>query len=281
MTPPSWDTIVLAGRRAGEDPFADAAGVAHRALVPVAGRPMLERVVATLRNHPSIGAVRISIDRPELLRDIPSLANWIDAGEVEVLRSGASPSGSALAALDATSDGTPTLLTTADHALLDARILDVFLEGAHDAHANENADLAVGLVHAHVLRAAYPESRRTYLRFADTAISGANLFGLYGARARRAVEFWSRLEQHRKRPWRLVAAFGPGTLLRFATRRLTLAQAFERASRAIGVSARPIALPFAEAAIDVDRPADLTLVESILAARVPTGDDVMRPKPGA
>ena len=40
-----------------------------------------------------------------------------------------------------------------------------------------------------------------------------------------------------------------------------------RVSRVLGCEARAIALPFAEAAIDVDKPADLALVETILARR--------------
>ena len=84
-----YDAIVLAGRRPGEDPFAAARGVEHRALVPVAGQPMLERVLATLRRHPRIGSIRISIERPEL----------VAAGDAAVLRAADSPSESVLQAL--------------------------------------------------------------------------------------------------------------------------------------------------------------------------------------
>jgi hypothetical protein len=50
-------------------------------------------------------------------------------------------------------------------------------------------------------------------------------------------------------------------------RRLSLEEALKRASRAIGCRIRAIPLPFAEAAIDIDRPSDLDLVSEILAAR--------------
>jgi GTP:adenosylcobinamide-phosphate guanylyltransferase len=252
------DAIVLAGRRAGEDPFAAAAGAVHRALIPVGGEPMLERVLALLRRHPRIGSIRVSIDRPDL----------VTATDVVVLRAADSPSASVLEALDSRALGTadrPVLLTTADHALLDEEVLDAFLTGADSS----DADVGVGLVREDVLRAAFPHSQRTYLRFRGGAVSGANLFALRTERARRAVEFWQRVETLRKQPWRLVRAFGPSTLALFALRRLTLDAAFERASRAIGARARPVVLPFARAAIDVDKPADLELVEQILAGRGP------------
>ena len=44
-------------------------------------------------------------------------------------------------------------------------------------------------------------------------------------------------------------------------------QAMRRVSRVMGCEARAVPLPFAEAAIDVDKPADLALVEAILAKR--------------
>jgi hypothetical protein len=57
------------------------------------------------------------------------------------------------------------------------------------------------------------------------------------------------------------------TLLLFGLRRLGLEAALERASRVIGCRVRSVPLPFAEAAIDVDRPSDLDLASEILAAR--------------
>ena len=253
---PLYDVLVLAGQRPGEDPFARSKGVAHRALVPVAGEPMLERVLRTLRAHPRIGSIRISIDRPDL----------IPASDAAILESADSPSRSVLQALDSqplTAAPQPLLLTTADHALLDTGILDAFLEGADTS----GADIAVGMVRESTLRARFPDSKRTYLKFRGDGVSGANLFALRTPAARKAIEFWQRVERDRKQPWKLVSAFGLGTLALFALRRLTLEAGFERASRILGAHAAPVLLPFAHAAVDVDKPADLELVEEILASR--------------
>ena len=73
----------------------------------------------------------------------------------------------------------------------------------------------------------------------------------------------------RKKPWRLVAAFGIAPLIGFLTGSLTLDKAFAIISRRLGLIASPVIMPFAEAAIDVDKPADKDLAESILAARGP------------
>jgi hypothetical protein len=81
------------------------------------------------------------------------------------------------------------------------------------------------------------------------------------------VEFWSKLESYRKKPWRMIAAIGPLTLIRFALGALTLDAALERLSGIVNVRIAAADLPFAEAAIDVDKPADLELANEILSRR--------------
>jgi hypothetical protein len=115
-----------------------------------------------------------------------------------------------------------------------------------------------------VIRATYPEAKRTYLSFADAAYSGANLYALLAPASRQAVAFWRRVERERKRPWRLVGAFGLRPLFAYLLGRWTLDDAMVQASKVIGARVAAVRLPFAEAAIDVDKPADLALVESIL-----------------
>ena len=85
--------------------------------------------------------------------------------------------------------------------------------------------------------------------------------------AARAARFWSRVEVYRKQPWRLFAAAGIGPLLSFLFRRLDLDGAADRLSRLLGLRLRVVALPFPEAAMDVDKPSDLALAEEILASR--------------
>ena len=79
------------------------------------------------------------------------------------------------------------------------------------------------------------------------------------------MDHWHRVENDRKQPWRLVQSFGIVPLLRYALGTLTLDAAFAAASRTLGVKVAPVLLPFAEGAIDVDKPSDLELAESILA----------------
>jgi 2-phospho-L-lactate guanylyltransferase (CobY/MobA/RfbA family) len=222
---------------------------------------MLLRVLRALRATHGVGHITVSIEDPTAIASLPELDALVRAGTLAIHRSLPSPSRSVQDVLAGLPPDRPLLVTTADHALLRPEIVLRFLA---DAQAS-GADLAIGLVAATLLRARFPESKRTYLRFRDDGYSGANLFLFRTPQARRAAEFWVRAERFRKRPWRLVSAFGPVALLLFLLRRLDVDQALERASRAIGARVAAIRLPFAEAAVDVDKPADLELARALAA----------------
>ncbi len=254
--------LVLAGRRGPRDSLAEGEGTSHRALMPVAGVPMLVRVLRALEASRAVDGVTVSIDAPKALRGVPELALALDRGALATHESLDSPSRSVSDAL-ARGGGAPVLVTTADHALLTPEIIDHFA----DAACASDADALVGLVSRRVIRERYPHTTRTYVPLRGESWSGANLFAFKTARARKVADFWVRAERHRKQPWRLVSAVGPGALIQFLLRRLDLEAAFAHLSRAAGAAVRPVPLPFAEAAIDVDRPSDLELATRILRAR--------------
>ncbi len=265
MTPPwgPYTALVLAGSRRGEDdPVARYRGAVHKCLVEADGVPLLVRVVSTLASSARVGGLLVLLDDPRLADGLPQLARLRAEGRLRVLPSAPSLARSVTRALAAA--GPPLLVTTGDHPLLTPGMVGHFLDAA-DA---SGAEVAVGLTSASVIRARYPGSERTYLRFRGGAYSGANLFALRdGPAARRAAGFWRRVERDRKRPWRLARALGPALLLAYLSRLLTLPQVMAAASRRLGVRVAAVPLPFAEAAIDVDKPSDLDLVEAILASR--------------
>jgi GTP:adenosylcobinamide-phosphate guanylyltransferase len=265
------EALILAGSRGGRDPVAAAAGLAHKAVVPVGGVPMLLRVVRTLLASGAIARIHLCIDQATLAGGLGAeLDALIAAGKLVPIAPAASPSESVIAALDAIKEPWPLLVTTADHALLTPAMVEHFC-----AHMPADADLALGLAEASLIRASYPDAIRTFYRFAGKGYSGCNLFLLKSPKVRGILEFWRAMERHRKRPWRLVAAVGPLVLLRFVLGRLSLEQALDHLSSRTGTRIRPVLLPFAEAAIDVDKPSDLALAEAILGRRGRAGDQAM------
>jgi hypothetical protein len=157
----------------------------------------------------------------------------------------------------------PVLVTTGDHALLTPEMVSFFCQRSLEA----KADFCVGLATAETILAAYPDTKRTFFRLGPDRVSGCNLFAVSSPSGLALFDAWSELERNRKRPWKLVAAFGLRPLVSFLLGRLTLQKAFAEVSRRLGIKVVPVLLPFAEAAIDVDKPSDHALAEQILLAR--------------
>ena len=155
----------------------------------------------------------------------------------------------------------PLLVTTADHALLDVRTLDEFCSGA------ANADLAVGVVEREILLHRFPNAVRTWLKFRGGAFTGANIFALGSPKVAPAIELWRSVEQDRKKGWRLIGLLGPLTLIGAALRVSTIDAVLARLGRKLGLTVRAVRLSNPIAGVDVDKPADHTLVEAILAGR--------------
>jgi GTP:adenosylcobinamide-phosphate guanylyltransferase len=243
--------LILAGSRPGTaDPLADYAGVAHKALITLDGQTLLARVADALRTA-GIARIAVSANHPAVVAEAQRLGLIVTAPAP-------GPSASVAAALSAL--GTPLIVTTADHALLRPEWVTRFIE---DTPAG--ADVAVLLARRDVVEAAAPDTRRTWLRFADGAWSGCNLFLLATPDAARAIDLWSLVEADRKRPWRIVRRLGPTLLLRYLAGRLTLAAAVRHLGAKAGIAAAAVATPYGLAAVDVDKPADLDLVRQIVS----------------
>jgi len=252
------NALVLAGRRPGGDALATHAGVSHKALIELGGRTMIERVVAALAAVPQVRRIVISIDQPEVLAPLAGLRAPECAKPVTTMPARASPSASVAAALE--HEGTPLLVTTADHALLAPEWLHAFLDACPP-----QADVAAALARKDAVLSHAPGTQRTYLRFADGEFSGCNLFCFQHPAAAGVVSLWQDLEAHRKSPLRMMLRLGAGTALRYRLGRLRLQDALSRLQGLTGANVQIVEMADGRAAIDVDKPADLELVRALVA----------------
>src|SRR5262249_52593284 len=114
--------IVLAGQRPGIDPLAEHFGEPFKALIDVAGQPMLAWVGATLAARDDVNRIVILAQDSEALLDHPK-TRWLrDEPHVTTRRCGDSIVEAIIATLRAMPIGYPFLLTTADNVLLDDAI---------------------------------------------------------------------------------------------------------------------------------------------------------------
>lgn len=242
--------VILAGSRPGApDPVAEAEGVPHKVLALVAGQTLLERVVGALKDA-GVARIAVSANNPAVEAEARRLG-------VDLLPTARGPSESVAIAFERF--GAPLLVTTGDHPLLRGEWIDEMIAGRP-----ATADVATMLARRDRVEAAAPDTRRTWLSFADGQWSGCNLFLLASPAAANAIAAWRQVEADRKRPWRIARRLGLGTLWSYWRGKLTLAEAMARLGRTLGIKAALIPATDGRAAIDVDKPDDLALVRRLV-----------------
>lgn len=244
--------LILAGQRTGViDPLCAEAGVDRKAVLPLNGRPMINYVLSALDG----GALKK-----------PYHISGFDAAYDPRLTQSPSAPGPADSAYKSLENGIefPCLLTTCDHPLLTPQMVAEFLDGAKKS----GADFSVGLAEKSIIQPAYPDAKRTYLKFSDTAVSGCNLFYIANKAGLGAIAFWQDAQHLRKQPLKLARRIGWGVLIKYITKTLSLSDAFAYVSKRLNINANYVLMSAPEAAIDVDKPSDKTLVERILAGEM-------------
>jgi len=251
--------VVLAGERPGGSAISQELDLSANVLVNVAGKSALARVIETLETSEMVEGGLLCGPVEEIYRGNEEFRQIISASSFQWTAPESGPSASALAALEQL-DRFPVLLTTGDHALLSPDVVDFFCREAMKI----DVDVVCGLAPYAIVHAAYPESKRTVLRFSDGQYCGTNLFAILNRAGKAGPAFWQELEDQRKRPWRMVRRLGLGILLRYLFGRLSLDRALVSLSRAVGCRIGYVRIEVALAAVDVDSVADRDLAEKIL-----------------
>ena len=258
-----FSVIILAADRELTDPVAQFAAVSCKALAPVSGREMVLRVLDALAEAEEIGPLFLVGPSIASVEQNAELSGLVNSGQVSWIEPQDTPSTSAFAVLQSLPEDVPVLVTTADHALLTAGMVDYFCREARTS----GCDVLAGVARHELIAEAVPGTRRTVTKLKDGGYCGCNLFAFLTPQSRKAADFWRNVEKERKKPLRIIKVMGWMTVLRYLLGQLTMEQALGGLSRRMGLRVGAVRMPFAEAAIDVDKVEDLQLVESILAER--------------
>jgi GTP:adenosylcobinamide-phosphate guanylyltransferase len=254
--------IVLAGQRRGVvNPLAERAGVSHKCLAPIAGRPLIAHVLAALTAVPAIGEIRISIEagaEPDLL---PVLAPFEAVGpRIRFVASEPRLADSLLAA--SFGDPGPFIVTTADNVLLTPEAV-IQVRAALDS-----ADGVAAMARKASVLAAHPDGQRNFYRFRDDEYANCNIYALAN---RKAIEAGAHVfrggGQFMKSVWRMISAFGLHNILLLRLGAFTREAAMRRLSRRLGLVVQAIEFSDGSLAVDVDNERTYRVCEELLAKR--------------
>ena len=110
----------------------------------------------------------------------------------------------------------------------------------------------------------FPGSKRSFIPLKDMKICGGDVNAICLANVNYDNPMWRKLIDARKNALKQAALLGIGTLFLILFKAITLAQAEKRICRQLDVNGMVLPSPFAELAMDIDKPGQLELLRNDL-----------------
>ena len=252
--------VVTAGCSPDEDdPLAEYTQGRSKALIPIAGKPMIAHVMDALAGSQYIQRfVIVALDPAEVEFSVP-VEHVPDAGGlIANLEAGINHALAHYPDLDA------ILLCSSDVPTITSSIVDAFVE---ECFLTDH-DLYYSIVERRVMEARFPGSSRSYVHLREGDFAGGDILIIRPSLTFSHRELWQNLSEARKSPLRQARMLGLWTLAKLVTGRLSLADAEQRVRKVLDVHGRGVPFPYAEVGMDVDKPFQLDIARAELEAQV-------------
>ncbi|MBN1920582.1 MAG: nucleotidyltransferase family protein [Anaerolineae bacterium] len=255
------DTLVLAGGiPTPEEPlYAFTQGEA-KALLPLAGKPMLQWVLDTLTDAPGVGRIVIvgleeqatPATSHKIVAHVPNAGSLFQNGVA------------GLAKLRELGNITPqVIMCSGDIPLITAEMVEWGIAQCSDP----SVDLYHFDVPSEIMEARFPDSRRTFIHFANEDLAGGDFHIIAPDMVNRHAELWDSLINNRKNALKQALRLGPMFFVKLALRRLRVEELERRAALGFGIQVRVVRSKYAELGMDVDKPVQLELCRRELEMR--------------
>ncbi len=231
------DAAVLAG--GGAEPGLPP-GLPNKAFLPLAGRPMVQRVVDALRATPEVGRLILVAPQP-VPAEVASACDQVLADRGELLAN-------VQAALDALAGAGWVLACAADLPLLTPAAVSRFLARC----AERQADFYYGIVRREDVESRFPGVRKTFVRVREGAFTGSSLVLLRPEVLERVRPLLERAVAARKNPAQLAVLFGGKYVVKYLSGRLSVGDVEQRVHELTGLRGAAVVCPDPEVALDVD-----------------------------
>jgi GTP:adenosylcobinamide-phosphate guanylyltransferase len=242
-----------------DDPLAKYVQEGPKAIIPIAGKPMIVHVVDALIGSryvkniivvaldPAIG-VQFSVP-VEYLPDEGDLVSNASSGIQHTL--------------EHYPDIDAVILCGSDIPTITPAIVDAFVEECFTS----DHEVYYSIVERSVMEARFPKSRRSYVHMRDGDFAGGDLMLFRPGINFDHQRLMQKLSTARKSALRQASMLGSVIFLRLLTRRLSLAEAENRAQEIFEMRVRAIPFSHAEVGMDVDKPFQLEIVRTELESR--------------
>jgi len=252
--------VIAAGCDPNEaDPLHEYTQGGPKALIPIAGKPMIAYVADSLAGSQYVQDVFVvglpSTRGPDYIP--PS--NYVPgAGSiVDNYRAGMRYAQEKCPDLDA------VLLCGSDIPTITSQIVDSFITQC----LQTNHDLYYSIVERSVMETRFPGSGRSYIVLRDGAFAGGDMLLARPGLVLNNNDLWQQLASARKNAFKQASLLGLWTLFRLITRRLSLEEIEHRVCQVLRINGKAVPFDYAEIGMDVDKPDQLAIVRSDIEER--------------
>lgn len=255
------DAIITAGGIPGpEDPLYEYTRGKSKALLDIGGKPMVQWVLDALCGSEKIDQIVMVGLAPEIglactkpITYIPNQGSMLDNVRTSIHK-----------AAELNPEAELVMLVSSDIPSVTTEMIDWVVDTALETED----DFYYNLITREVMETRYPGANRSFVKLKDVEVCGGDLNVVRVAAAQGNDELWERLISARKNIFKQAALFGFSTLILMLTRRLSLADAVPRVEKQLGIKGRAVLCPYAELAMDVDKPHQFEILRKELESKV-------------
>jgi len=251
------DAIILAGGiPQPEDPLYSYSKGNAKALVDVAGKPMIQWVLDALSGAKHVdNVIVVGLSSKNKLKSKKPVHYLSNQGRMlSNIVAGVDKS------IELNKKTDYVMVVSTDIPALKSEMIDWLA----DTCMKTKDDLYYGVCTSEVMEKRFPGSKRTYTKIKDMELCGADINITHVRMATDHLDLWESLIGSRKSPLKQASMIGLGILWQVLTRSITLDELVAKVSKRIGIKGRAIIWPYAEACMDVDKPHQLEILREDL-----------------
>ena len=252
-----FNAVILAGGVLDEaDPLSEYTQAAKKSLIKIAGKEMVRYVAEAAAGSSRIGRTFVVGLSPEDGVEFATPVEYVDATGYML--------DSIVAGMERVMEVDPgverVVIISADIPLLTTEMVDYFI----DTCLETDHDLYYTVVEKSTMEARFPGSGRGFVSLHGGSFAGGDINMVKVSVLQANLPLVRQAMGFRKNVWQQIRLLGFGTLIKFASRRLTIADVERVASKALGCRGRAIITLYPEMGMDVDKPHQLDIVRAIL-----------------
>jgi GTP:adenosylcobinamide-phosphate guanylyltransferase len=252
------DAIVTAGGipQPGEPLYEESQGL-NKALLDIAGKPMIQWVLDALCQAESIDQIVI-IGLPEGSGVTCHKATaWLSnhGGLLENIRAGV------IKAKELNPQAGHLLSVSSDIPAITPEVVNWAVSVATDPQM----DIYYNIISRNVMESRYPTSKRSYTRLKGLEVCGGDMNVIHTRTVTHNNDLWDKIIDSRKNVFKQASLIGYDTLILLLLRLIDLEAAEKMVTRRLKIKGKAVVCPYAEIGMDVDKPFQLEIMRNDLA----------------